>query len=114
MDGTVDKYAERSCMHKVGVKILSDTQLKNILPTYENLFAKIEDCRSAASNELNLRKSEKKHYQDNFMYDNVFSILGKRGTGKTSVAFTLQKKIRDNKEHSFYIRIWWLYLSHVR
>lgn len=102
MDGTVDKYTEKSCMHKVGVKILSDTQLKNILPTYENLFAKIEDCRSAAYNELNSRKDSKRHYQDNFMYDNVFSILGKRGTGKTSVAFTLQKKIRDNKEHSEY------------
>ena len=29
------------------------------------------------------------------MYDNVFSIMGKRGTGKTSVVFTLQNMILE-------------------
>lgn len=98
-----EQYVEKNDMYKVGVKVLSDIQLKNILPTYENLFDKIRVCRSVADESLNVKRSEnkKRHYQYNFMYDNVFSVLGKRGTGKTSVAFTLQKKIEE-EEHSEY------------
>lgn len=84
--------------HKVGIKILSDIQLENILPTYESLLSKIEVCREAAKNEPGELKG---HYQYNFMYDNVFSILGQRGTGKTSVAFTLQRKIQDIKKDQY-------------
>lgn len=84
---------ERKFSHKVGVKVLSQAQLENIMPNYENLFQKIDTCRKVAQEELHA--DEKRHYQYNFMYDNVFSILGKRGTGKTSVAFTLQKMIRE-------------------
>lgn len=84
---------ERDIRHKVGIKLFSKAQLENVLPTYENLFHKIDKCRSVAKEEL--KESGKRHYQYNLMYDNVFSILGKRGTGKTSVVFTLQKMIRD-------------------
>lgn len=99
-----EKNVEKNAMYKVGVKILSDIQLKNILPTYENLFDKIEVCRSVANESLIAKRSEnkKRRYQYNFMYDNVFSVLGKRGTGKTSVAFTLQKKIEEKEEYSEY------------
>lgn len=99
-----ERNVEKNAMYKVGVKILSDIQLKNILPTYENLFDKIEVCRSVANESLIAKRSEnkKRRYQYNFMYDNVFSVLGKRGTGKTSVAFTLQKKIEEKEEYSEY------------
>lgn len=83
---------ERKNDHKVGIKILTDAQLENVLPTYENLFDKIEVCRNVAKEVI---RDRERHYQYNFMYDNVFSILGKRGTGKTSVAFTLQERIQD-------------------
>lgn len=79
--------------HKVGVKLLSDRQLENVLPTYQNLLNKIEVCREVAESARN--DTDKWNYQYNYMYDNVFSILGKRGTGKTSVAFTLQRKLQD-------------------
>ena len=82
--------------HKVGVKLLSDRQLENVLPTYQNLLNKIEVCRSVAENKSN--DTEPWNYQYNYMYDNVFSILGKRGTGKTSVAFTLQRKLQDKAQ----------------
>lgn len=85
--------------HKVGVKILSNQQLENVLPTYQNLFQKIDTCREVAKDarrELQSEeKKEERYYQYNFMYDNVFSVLGRRGTGKTSVAFTLREIIRD-------------------
>lgn len=92
-----DQHVEKNDMYKVGVKILSDTQLKNILPTYNNIMEKIEVCRRVANDRLDTENDEnkKRRYQDNLMYDNVFSVLGKRGTGKTSVAFTLQKKIEE-------------------
>lgn len=87
---------ERKISHKVGVKLFTRGQLENVLPTYPNLFHKIDACRQAAQEELrDLKMGGKRHYQYNFMYDNVFSILGKRGTGKTSVVFTLQKMIRE-------------------
>lgn len=85
--------------HKVGIKLLSGKQLENVFPNYENLEKKIEKCREAARGGFG--EYQKKHYQYNFMYDNVFSILGKRGTGKTSVAFTLQKKFEENKQHPY-------------
>lgn len=84
--------------HKVGVKILSDLQLKNTLPTYEKLMARIEACRAAVPNAA----IPEKHYQYTLMYDNVFSVLGERGTGKTSVAFTLQEKIQKNEKYARY------------
>ena len=87
---------DRKISHKVGVKLFTKGQFENVLPTYMNLFHKIDACRNAAREELDgLRRGEKRHYQYNFMYDNVFSILGKRGTGKTSVVFTLQRMIRE-------------------
>lgn len=86
--------------HKVGIKILDDNQLRNVMPTYDNLIRKIEACRSAACEKTD--NSDDKHYQYNFMYDNVFSILGQRGTGKTSVAFTLRERIKKKYSASFY------------
>lgn len=87
---------ERKISHKVGVKLFTKEQFENVLPTYLNLFHKIDACRQAAQEELReLNAGGKRHYQYNFMYDNVFSVLGKRGTGKTSVVFTLQKMIRE-------------------
>lgn len=81
--------------HKVGIKLMDDVTLENVFPMFENLNNKIEECRKAAGK----RKEEgKRHYhaQYNLMYDNVFSILGTRGTGKTSVAFTLREKIKQD------------------
>lgn len=80
--------------HKVGIRLLDDVTLRNIFPMYDNLENKIEVCRQAAAKRL--AETGKRHYQYNMMYDNVFSILGKRGTGKTSVAFTLREKIENN------------------
>ncbi len=84
--------------HKVGIKLMDDVTLENVFPMFENLNNKIDECRKAAAE----RKEDKgRHYhaQYNLMYDNVFSILGARGTGKTSVAFTLREKIKQDSRH---------------
>lgn len=94
-----DRNEEQEIIYKVGIKVLSEVQLENVLPTYHNLFRKIDVCRKVAQQELNTLG---RHYQYNFMYDNIFSILGHRGTGKTSVAFTLEKMIKDRYEETFH------------
>lgn len=48
---------ERKISHKVGVKVFSEAQLENVLPTYRNLFHKIEICRNVAEEELVRRRT---------------------------------------------------------
>lgn len=102
MTNAENNSADNNYTHKVGVKELSDTQLKNILPDFRNIFTKIEQFRNAAAEEENRQNPTRKYYQYNLKYDNVFSVLGKRGTGKTSVAFTLRNKIEQNEKHKNY------------
>lgn len=79
--------------HKMGFKILNESQLKNMFPTYKNLFSKIDIHRTNISKiEMNVFQQD---YQYNLMYDNLFSIFGKRGSGKTSAIFTLKKFIHE-------------------
>ena len=75
-----------SPVHKVGIKILSDIQMNNVFPNYMDVINRIEGHRKWLEDHQMQRL---KRYQYNLMYDNVISIFGKRGTGKTSVAFTL-------------------------
>lgn len=81
--------------HKMGFKILSDVQLENLFPNYNRLLKKIDAHRDAL---VKMRVWDMpKDSQYNLMYDNVFSIMGKRGSGKTSVLFTLKNLLNDNK-----------------
>lgn len=91
------KRGERPA-HKVGIKLLTEQQLKNVLPSYQNLLERIENHRKQI---IESGGDEPRHYQYNMMYDNVFSILGQRGTGKTSVAFTLHRMFLDNEAHPY-------------
>lgn len=81
--------------HKVGIKLLTDGQIKNVFPNYQALLEKLEFHRSEISR---LQGRALEDYQYNMMYDNVFAILGKRGTGKTSVVFSLQQKLKQNAD----------------
>ena len=92
------EYSNITPTHKVGIKLMDEGQLINVFPNYQNLLKKIEIHREAISG---LEVCPKKHYQYNLMYDNVFSILGKRGTGKTSAVFTIQKMLEEDKRHPY-------------
>ncbi len=80
----------RGISHKVGIKLLNDEQLYNTFPGFDDLWRKIEEFKGVIIDPMDERR-----YQDTLMYDNVFSILGERGTGKTSVLYTLKDKIKD-------------------
>lgn len=83
-------------LQKVGIQLLSGEKLTNIFPNYNELFENIEMCRERIE-----YVDKKRHYQYNLMYDNVFSIIGKRGTGKTSAIFSLKKIIDDKEQHPY-------------
>lgn len=93
------KYKEAvyfSPQYKMGVKVLDETQMENIFPSYGNLVNRIEEHRGYVgvygSNQSSLDE------QYNLMFDNVFSIMGKRGSGKTSVVYTLKKILEEKKD----------------
>lgn len=73
-------------LNKVGIQYLEDEALENIFPGYGELLDSIQMCRA---------RKMREHYQYNLMYDNVFSIMGKRGTGKTSVIYTLRENLPE-------------------
>lgn len=86
--------------YKVGIKLLNHTQLMNVFPNCNDVFERIELHRNWLK-EHRIQLFGDQYYQYNLMYDNVISIFGKRGTGKTSVAFTLHKQIRDDPAHPY-------------
>lgn len=86
----------------MGFKILSDTQLKNIFPTVDNLERKFETHRKNIARIGEIRElDEKFDFQYNLMYDSIFSIWGKRGSGKTSAIFTLKYRLEENHPNDF-------------
>ena len=92
--------------HKMGFKILSDTQLKNIFPTVDNLERKFEIHRKNIAKIGELREQDEKFdFQYNLMYDSIFSIWGKRGSGKTSAIFTLKYRLEENHPNDFVLPI---------
>lgn len=83
--------------YKIGIKKLTDKQLRVGLPTYEMLMDKVEHIREVAST------IERKKLDDNILealkYDQILSIIGGRGAGKTSILLTLYEKYNDNEEN---------------
>lgn len=82
-------------MYKMGFKILDEKQLVNMLPTYKNLLDKFEKYRSHIEKYSQYEKKNGFDRQYNLMFDNIFSIFGKRGSGKTSAIFSLREQLMN-------------------
>lgn len=74
--------SEKSVDKQFGARTLTDEEVKLTLPTYEKLLAQIEEFRKAGWNE------EQSSQLQNQKINNI-SIIGARGTGKTSILKTL-------------------------
>lgn len=76
---------------RLGVKFLSETQLHSTFPDKDSLMERIEEQRTIAqlADSLNYNPGDRDHLPQ--MYDNVYALLGGRGSGKSSVLLTLQK-----------------------
>lgn len=92
--------------HKMGFKILSDDQLANIFPTVENMERKFETHRKNISKIDDVKAHGTEFdFQYNLMYDSIFSIWGKRGSGKTSAIFTLKYRLEKKNKNDLFLPI---------
>lgn len=86
---------------KIGPRILSNHALKKLLPSSITIENEIEVMRSNAKISTEAMKKNRSRETLNISLkrdcNNIFSILGVRGSGKTSVLLTLRKRI-DKKE----------------
>lgn len=89
--------------HKMGIKILDSYQMENVFPRYKTMLNKIEQHRRMLKG-LQFDFDEWDS-QMNLMYDNIFCIMGKRGTGKTSAVFTLKCMLQDRKKNDIVLPI---------
>ena len=87
---------------KIGARVLSQTQLDKLLPNNDYIFKTIDIIRKHAhqyKQELGNNKNKESIYSRYLNreldrnYNNVFSILGDRGSGKTSVLLTIKNKL---------------------
>lgn len=89
--------------HKMGIKLLDRQQLENLFPNYESLLRRIGEHRENLKVLSNDRLPKDSQY--NLMYDNIYSILGKRGAGKTSAVFTIKKILQNRNSYDVVLPI---------
>jgi len=79
---------------KVGARKLEDEILNKLLPTWNSIEEQINGFRKRAHKkyEDNINKPNANNFDYDRHYDNIISILGARGTGKTSVLLTMKYK----------------------
>lgn len=84
---------------KIGARILSDKALEKLLPSNHDIDNQISSIRESARSYNSIRKSnkDKENWDREFdrHFNNIFSILGGRGSGKTSVLLTMKYKIME-------------------
>lgn len=94
---------------EVGTRILTKQEIKNILPTYNNILKDIEIiCKKSNEYKKFYKKSKNKMFiKDVFSLPqttNNISIIGSRGSGKTSIMKTLYKDLYDNRKKYFILQ----------
>jgi len=88
---------------KIGSRVLDENELRILLPSYDNIISQIEKFRKEAKNISEVASNSQMDFEEKFNlkkdYNNIFSILGGRGTGKTSAAVTVRHRIiNDNRK----------------
>lgn len=78
---------------KLGVKYLDDNQLTNSFPDWKALLARIEEQRQIAEF-VSAEPYQPEEGRFPQTYDNLFAVLGGRGSGKSSVILTLREKMK--------------------
>lgn len=75
---------------KIGIKLLDRKQIESSLPDFNEIMKVIDRQRNLA--ELHDRSDNKfKNAQFHLMHDNILGIFGGRGSGKTSILFSLRE-----------------------
>ena len=82
--------------NKIGIKTLTEGQIKRSLPNYEMIDSRIEEIRKEAS-KVKLSRLRAEPFEA-LKYDQFFSILGGRGAGKTSIIYSLYEKYKKRED----------------
>ena len=92
---------------KIGARVLSENQLKKLLPNNNYIYRTIDVMRSHAFEYKKIQEEFCKKNNSKYTiylnkefdrnYNNVFSILGDRGSGKTSALLTIKNKLTVEK-----------------
>lgn len=93
---------------KLRVKFLDDRQLDVTFPTWKTLMSRIANQRESFLSEQNFREQYGLNESvGNYVYipsyDNVYALLGGRGSGKSSVLYTLMEKLRADQHKDIYV-----------
>lgn len=89
----------------IGIRVLSPEMLSCTFRHVDSVLAAIERCRSAAEREARehfderLRKSPHETLMSSRGFNNAISILGSRGSGKTSIIMTLEYILRHGRDY---------------
>lgn len=89
-ENTMPELVTASASRKIGIKLLDRKQIESSLPDFNEIMKVIDRQRNLA--ELHDRSDHKfKNAQFHLMHDNILGIFGGRGSGKTSILFSLRE-----------------------
>lgn len=77
----------------IGSKVLTDEGLRSICPNVDEIYSTIENLR-------NRFKCNSKTLDNRKIHDNIISILGERGSGKTSVMLSIKNKLKSDEVYT--------------
>ncbi|OME99295.1 hypothetical protein BK124_06720 [Paenibacillus amylolyticus] len=84
---------------RIGERTLNDENLQLILPNWKEIEAQVEQIRATAI-QVTTERLKSSGLVDRLDFNNVISILGERGSGKSSVLLTMRDKLmkKDDKD----------------
>lgn len=83
----------------LGARDLRNEELIKIIPNIENIYNQIKDMREAVKDFYDKQQNKIKENNWNQKMNNI-GILGRRGTGKSSVLRTISKKLEEENADS--------------
>lgn len=86
---------------KIGIKLLDNTQIETLFPEYNRMLKMIDEQRNRISSGGEYVTNERYH----LMHDNILGIFGSRGSGKTSIIFSLWEKMIKNQKYDIILPI---------
>lgn len=93
----IQDISESSNFVKIGARPLSIGQAEILLPSFQSILNQVKKFRQNAKtlDRLDFNRKRTRAFEDNF--SNVISILGVRGSGKTSILLTLKDYFSMNE-----------------
>jgi|GEM_PF-4484796 len=91
MENTPQVLKEAS--RKIGIKLLDKRQIDSTFPDYDRILNIIEEQRKRVSHKNTYISDPYYH----LMHDNVIGIFGGRGSGKTSILFSLWERLKSGE-----------------